>query len=131
MEVTKKKILLVEDDQDLSEVFRMRLEKNGYDVVVLFDGAEVVPVAKKENPDLILLDIFMPEVDGFTTLKALKAEKIPTAGANRLVSDIPTILMTGKAPMMEEMARFEGACEFLTKPVDIDVLLRRVKELLR
>lgn len=131
MDGAKKKVLLIEDDQDLSDVLRIRFEKNGFEVVTLFDGTEAVRVAKEENPDLILLDIFMPEMDGFTTLKTLKSEKTPARGSARLVSEIPAIVMTGKAPMMEEMARFEGACEFLTKPVDIEHLFSRVKEILK
>ena len=127
----KKKILLVEDDKDFSDVLKMRLEKSGFQVRVLFDGTEAVKVAKEESPDLILLDIFMPEMDGFTTLKVLKAERTPAGGSERPISDIPTIVMTGKAPMMEEMARFEGACEFMTKPVDINTLMAKINQLLK
>ena len=123
-----KKILLIEDDKDYSDVIRMRLEKTGYQVVTLFDGSEAVSTAKKEKPDLILLDIFMPEVDGFTTLKSLKAEKFSDGGKS--LSSIPTIVMTGKAPMMEDVVRFEGACEFMTKPVDINELSRKIEKLL-
>ena|SRR3989338_9537588 len=125
-----KKILLIEDDKDYSDVIRMRLEKTGYQVVTLFDGSEAVKVAREERPDLILLDIFMPETDGFTALKSLKAEKHPDSGMAKPLSNIPTIVMTGKAPMMEEMVRFEGACEFMTKPVDINELMRKIEKLL-
>lgn len=128
---TVKKILLVEDDADLSDVLRIRLEKTGYKVIVLFDGTDAVKVAKQEHPDLMLLDIFMPEMDGFTTLKAMKAEREVQPGASRPVSEIPAIVMTGKAPMMEEMVRFEGACEFMTKPVDIDRLMERIDQILK
>ncbi len=130
-ESKKKKVLLVEDDKDLSDVLKIRLQKTGYDVVVLFDGIETVKTAKAENPDLILLDIFMPEMDGFTALKSLKAEKSPSGKSGKPISDIPTIVMTGKAPMMEEMVRFEGACEFMTKPVDINVLMGRIEQILK
>ena len=125
-----KKILLVEDDKDYSDVIRMRLEKTGFKVVTLFDGSEIVDVAKKESPDLILLDIFMPETDGFTALKSLKAEKF-TQGSGKSLASIPTIVMTGKAPMMEDVVRFEGACEFMTKPVDINELMRKIQTLLK
>src|SRR3989338_4907557 len=130
MNSANKKILLIEDDRDLSDVLRIRLERSGFSVIALFDGTETVKVAKAEHPDLILLDIFMPEVDGFTTLKSLKAEKDSDSASARPLADIPTIVMTGKAPMMEEMVRFEGACEFMTKPVDIDVLMKRIEEIL-
>ncbi len=126
-----KKILLVEDDHDLSDVLKIRLEKSGYQVMVLFDGTEAVKVAKAERPDLILLDIFMPEMDGFTALKSLKAERSSEHESIRPISEIPTIVMTGKAPMMEEMVRFEGACEFMTKPVDINALMTRVEQILK
>ena len=126
-----KKILLIEDDKDYSDVLRMRFEKTGYRVVTLFDGAEAVNVAKEEHPDLILLDIFMPETDGFTTLKSLKADRQSEPGKAQPIAMIPTIVMTGKAPMMEEMVRFEGACEFMTKPVDINELMRKIRKLLK
>ncbi|PIQ85072.1 MAG: hypothetical protein COV74_10775 [Candidatus Omnitrophica bacterium CG11_big_fil_rev_8_21_14_0_20_45_26] len=125
-----KKILLIEDDHDLSDVLRMRLEKTGYQVITLYDGTEAVRVAKEERPDLILLDLFMPETDGFTTLKSLKAERVADGGA-KAIAEVPTIVMTGKAPMMEEMVRFEGAVEFLTKPVEINSLMKRIEELLK
>ena len=125
-----KKILLIEDDKDYSDVIRMRLEKTGYEVVTLFDGSNAVQVAKSEKPDLILLDIFMPEMDGFTTLKSIKAEKFDENGVKPLAS-IPTIEMTRKAPMMEDVVRFEGACEFMTKPVDINQLLKNIEKLLK
>ena len=129
--MNKKKILLVEDDRDFSDVLRIRLEKSGFQVVVLFDGTEAVKTSKQENPDLIILDIFMPEMDGFTTLKVLKAERSTESKSQKPVSEIPTIVMTGKAPMMEEMARFEGACEFMTKPVDINVLMAKIEQILK
>ena len=124
-----KKILVIEDDKDFSEVLQIRLENMGFKVVVLFDGTEALNVVKTESPDLILLDIFLPEMDGFTTLKSLKAEKIACADSERLVSDIPIVVMTGKAPMMDETVRFEGACEFLTKPFDVDSLIRRITQI--
>lgn len=125
-----KKILLVEDDKDYSDVIRMRLEKTGFQVITLFDGSNIVEVTKKESPDLILLDIFMPETDGFTALKSLKAEKF-TQDSGKSLASIPTIVMTGKAPMMEDVVRFEGACEFMTKPVDINELMRKIQKLLK
>ncbi len=124
-----KKILLIEDDKDYSDVIKMRLEKTGYHVVALFDGLDAVKVAREQKPDLILLDIFMPEMDGFTTLKSLKAEKFADGG--KALSTIPTIVMTGKAPMMEDVVRFEGACEFMTKPVDINELLKKIEKLMK
>ena len=130
MEETKRKILLVEDDKDFSEVLRMRLEKLNFEVVQLYDGTEIIKMVKEVGPDVIILDIFMPEMDGFTALKSLKAEKVPCA-SSKLISDIPVIVMTGKAPMMEETVRFEGACEFLTKPLDIDALVRRIAQVLK
>ncbi len=131
MNCSAKKILLIEDDHDLSDVLRIRLEKSGFQVVTLFDGTEAVQVAQIEKPDMILLDIFMPETDGFTTLKTLKAERRQEPGMKVPVSEIPTIVMTGKAPMMEDMARFEGAVEFITKPIDVDHLMRRIGEILK
>ena len=125
----KKKILLVEDDKDFVELIRTRLESLGWEVIHLDDGTHVVKVARENIPDVILLDIFLPEMDGFTTLKALKAKLDPETGGPSKINNIPTIVMTGKAPMMEDVVRFEGACEFLTKPIDVPALVKRIEQM--
>lgn len=126
----KRKILLVEDNEDFAAVLKKNFETNGWQVIHLGDGTDAVQTAKREKPDAILLDVFLPETDGFTTLKSLKAKIDPATKAPSDICHIPTVVMTGKAPMMEEMARFEGACEFMTKPIDVPALIQRIEQVI-
>jgi len=125
----KRKLLLVDDDREFAELFRKRAEGSGWDMVWLNDGTDAVKTVKAEKPDIIILDVFLPEMDGFTTLKSLKAKIDPDSKAPSVICDIPVVVMTGKAPMMEDMIRFEGAVEFFTKPVDGATLLKRINEI--
>jgi len=127
----KRKLLLVEDNRDFAEVIRKNFETQGWSVIHLGDGTQTLKVAREERPDAILLDIFLPEMDGFTALKTLKSKMDPETKEPSTVCNIPTVVMTGKAPMMEEMARFEGACEFVTKPVDFAALVKKIENIVR
>lgn len=125
----KHKLLLVDDDKEFAELFRKRAEASDWNMVWLSDGTDAVKVAKSEKPDVIILDVFLPETDGFTTLKSLKMKTDPETKSPSTVCNIPVVVMTGKAPMMEDMIRFEGAIEFFTKPVDGATLLKRINEI--
>ncbi len=125
----KHKLLLVDDDKEFAELFRKRAEASDWSMVWLSDGTDVVKVAKSEKPDVIILDVFLPETDGFTALKSLKMKIDPETKSPSTTCDIPVVVMTGKAPMMEDMIRFEGAVEFFTKPVDGATLLKRINEI--
>lgn len=122
-EIAKKKVLVIEDDAELSELIQMRLKQNGYDVLLSQRGDEGVKKAREERPDLIVLDVFLPHMDGFTALKEIRYG----AKASR---EVPVIVVTGRAPMMEEMFRMEGATDFMTKPIDIKALVERIDRLL-
>jgi CheY-like chemotaxis protein len=76
----KKKVLIIDDEPDFVELTRMRLEANGYAVLAASNGREGLDVARRESPNLILLDVMMPEMDGFETLKALRSG--PPGGPN-------------------------------------------------
>lgn len=125
----KRKLLLVDDDREFAELFRKRAEGSNWQMVWLNDGTEAVKTAKAEKPDIIILDVFLPEMDGFTTLKSLKMKVDPDTNTPSAICDIPVVVMTGKAPMMEDMVRFEGAVDFFTKPVDGASLLKRINEI--
>ncbi len=125
----KRKLLLVDDDREFAELFRKRAEGSDWQMVWLNDGTDAVKIAKAEKPDVIILDVFLPEMDGFTTLKSLKMKVDPETKTPSAVCDIPVVVMTGKAPMMEDMVRFEGAVDFFTKPVDGASLLKRINEI--
>lgn len=82
----KKKVLLIEDDSFISQMYSMKFRQTGIDFMVARDGAEGLELAKKEKPDLILLDIILPEIDGFEVLRCLKEDPLTRA--------IPVVMLT-------------------------------------
>ena len=126
--MTKKKVLVIEDDSELCELIQLRLKQSGYDVVASLRGDEGVRKAREEHPDLIVLDVFLPHMDGFTALKEIRyGGKVK---GKEPLKDVPIIVVTGRAPMMEEMYRMEGATDFMTKPIDIKALVERINKLI-
>lgn len=115
------KILVVDDEQLLVKGIRFNLQNDGYEVIVGYNGVEALELAKAEQPDLIILDIMMPEMDGLTACVKI-----------REFSDVPIILLTAKADDMDKLMGFEqGADDYLTKPFNILELKARVRALLR
>jgi len=117
----KKKILVIDDEHDLVEMLKLRLEANGYDVLTAFNGEEGLEVAKEANPDAILLDIMMPKKDGYTVLKDLKA--------NENLKKTPVIIITAK-PKMKDLFEMEGVKYYIVKPIDDKELLGKIEEVL-
>ncbi|MDP1961191.1 MAG: response regulator, partial [Reyranella sp.] len=105
------RILVVDDVADNVEILRMRLESLGYEVVVAVDGEQALAVAREALPDLILLDIMMPKIDGLEVVRQLKADtSLPF---------IPVILVTAKAGPKDVNAGLDaGGDDYLTKPID-------------
>ena len=123
-------LLIVEDDVELSQLMKLRIESQGYRVLSASNGEEAYNLIHDKLPDVVILDVFLPDMDGLTVLKRLKAPiDIETGGPN-LTKDIPVIVITGKAPMIENMTRVEGAADFFVKPIDVDKLINRVCQLL-
>ena len=115
------KILVVDDEKLLVKGIRFNLENEGYDVITGPDGMEAVELAGSENPDLIVLDLMMPRLDG-----------LEACGKIREFSDVPIIMLTAKADDMDKLMGFEhGADDYLTKPFNILELKARIKALLR
>ena len=115
------KILVVDDEKLLVKGIRFNLENEGYDVITGSDGMEAVELAGSENPDLIVLDLMMPRLDG-----------LEACGKIREFSDVPIIMLTAKADDMDKLMGFEhGADVYLTKPFNILELKARIKALLR
>ena len=115
------KILEVDDEKLLVKGIRFNLENEGYDVITGSDGMEAVELAGSENPDLIVLDLMMPRLDG-----------LEACGKIREFSDVPIIMLTAKADDMDKLLGFEhGADDYLTKPFNILELKARIKALLR
>lgn len=117
-------ILVADDNPDNIEVLRCRLVAHGYDVVTAEDGEDALAVAKTSLPDLVLLDVMMPKMDGIDVCRALKADtSLPF---------IPIVMITAKSSTEDIIAALEaGADEYLTKPVDHGALVARVKSMLR
>ena len=118
------KILIVDDEPDILEILRYNLAKEGYHVLTAQNGEEGLELAKKELPDLIILDIMMPQTDGMELCRQLR--EIPQFN-NTII-----VFLTARSESYSEIAGFElGADDYITKPVKPRVFVSRIKELLR
>jgi two-component system alkaline phosphatase synthesis response regulator PhoP len=118
-----KKILLVDDEVDLVETVRFPLEMEGYHVLVSYNGEDALNQARKENPDLILLDLMLPKLDGYKVCRLLKFDE--------RYKHIPILMLTAKTQEKDKVLGLEtGADEYITKPFEMDFLLEKVKEYL-
>ena len=115
------KILIVDDEELLVKGIRFNLQNDGYETITGKDGLEAVALAKEENPDLIILDVMMPNMDGLTACSHI-----------REFSSVPIILLTAKSDDMDKLLGFDnGADDYITKPFNILELKARVRALLR
>src|SRR5690606_18059821 len=118
------KVLVVDDEEPIQELLRYNLEKDGYDVKTAGDGAKAVEIAKKFHPDLVLLDIMMPKMDGVETCRLLR--EIPELQKTFIV------FLTARAEEYSEVAAFDvGADDYITKPIKPRALLSRISALFR
>ena len=115
------KILVVDDEELLVKGIRFNLQNEGYEVITGSNGLEAVMLCQSERPDLVVLDVMMPEMDGLTACSKI-----------REFSDIPIILLTAKVQDMDKLMGFDhGADDYLTKPFNILELKARIRALLR
>ena len=115
------KILVVDDETLLVKGIRFNLQHDGYEVVTGSDGLEAVHMVREEKPDLVVLDVMMPNMDGMTACAKI-----------REFSNVPIILLTAKADDMDKLMGFDyGADDYLTKPFNILELKARIRALLR
>ena len=120
----KKKILLVDDERDLVETVTYRLEASGYEVHPAYDGQEGLDKARKEKPDLIILDLMLPKMDGYKMCRMLKFDE--------KYKKIPIIMFTARAQESDiEMGMEVGADAYITKPFEPQALLAKIQELLK
>jgi two-component system alkaline phosphatase synthesis response regulator PhoP len=120
----RKNILIVEDEKDIIEVLRYYLEKENYRVHVAQDGFNALELASKIVPNLILLDLMLPRLDGIETCRRLKADE--------RLRDIPVIMLTAKAEEADKVKGLEiGADDYVTKPFSAKELIARIKAHLR
>jgi two-component system alkaline phosphatase synthesis response regulator PhoP len=125
----KAKILVIDDEPSEVKMITMALRREPFEVISAQNGTEGIEKAKNEKPDLIILDIMMPEKDGFTTCKELKTDP--------QCSNIPIIILTaiGDSPLllpeMQSASESPLAEDYIDKPVDPNFLIQRVKKLMR
>ncbi len=120
----KKKVAIIEDEPDINELLVYNLEKEGYAVVRSFDGSEGLKLIRQERPDLILLDLMLPGMDGLEVCQALKQ--------NENTKDIPIIMITAKSEESDIVVGLQmGADDYVTKPFSPKVVLARVKAAFR
>ncbi|MBM4461938.1 MAG: response regulator transcription factor [Chloroflexi bacterium] len=115
------RIMIVEDDQTLLGVLKYNLAKEGYDVVTATDGAQALEVARSGKPDLVVLDVMLPKLDGFEVCRILRREMI-----------VPILMLTAKTEEVDKVVGLElGADDYMTKPFSIRELLARIRAMLR
>jgi len=119
-----KKILIVDDEVQLVEMIKMRLEASGYEIIFAHDGQDGLDKAKKEKPDLMILDLMLPKIDGYKVCRMLKFDE--------KYKQIPIILFSARAQDEDKkMGQEVGADAYITKPFDPQALLGKIKELLK
>jgi two-component system, OmpR family, alkaline phosphatase synthesis response regulator PhoP len=120
----KKKILLVEDEKDMAYAVALQLESKGYEVITASDGREGLDKARAKKPNLIILDLMLPKIDGYKVCRMLKFDN--------KYKDIPIILFTARAQDADKKTGKEvGADAYITKPFEPSVLLDKIRELLK
>ncbi len=115
------KIMIVDDDANICELLRIYLEKDGFSTVTSTDGEQAIAYAQRYNPDLILLDIMMPRLDGWQVCREI-----------RKTSSVPIIMLTAKSETFDKILGLElGADDYITKPFDTKEVVARIKAVLR
>lgn len=118
------RILIVEDNMDTYELVRFILEKNGFETFLAMNGRDGVNAAAKQKPDLIIMDLSMPEMDGWTATRLIKG--------NTATASIPLIALTAHALPSDRKRAFDAGCdEYITKPMDLLDLLDSVNAWVR
>jgi len=121
--VDKKRVLVVDDDQDLLKMMKMRLEAEGYEFMSASDGLEMLNFLKKKKPDVILLDIMLPGMDGYSSLREMRKDDE--------FKDIPVIILSAKEKKkVGDLFKLEGVSFFVEKPFETQDLLQKIRSVL-
>ena len=116
-----KKILVVDDERPISDIIKFNLTKEGYEVVTAFDGREALEQFEAEKPDLVILDLMLPELDGLEVAKEI-----------RKTSHTPIIMLSAKSEVFDKVLGLElGADDYIMKPFDPKEMVARVRAVLR
>lgn len=120
----KKRILIVDDEEDILNLLKFRLEANSYEVLIASDGQEGLNKARNEKPDLVILDLMLPKIDGYKVCRMLKFDES--------YKNIPIIIFTAKNQKKDEdLGKEMGADAYVTKPFEPEMLLEKIRVLLR
>ena len=120
----QKKILVVDDEEDMRKLLKMRFEQENFNVVVADDGDVAIKMAEKEQPDLIILDIMLPKMDGYSCLKEIR--KLPNA------KDTPVLVLSGKEEeKVRDLFVFQKISGYIEKPFELDNVVSKIKEILK
>ena len=118
-----KKILIVDDERDIVETLSFMLKAKGFDCICAYDGEEGLNLAKSINPDLVILDVMMPKINGYKISRLLKYDN--------KYKDIPIIMVTARSQMEDKAIGEEtGVNEYITKPFELDAIVKKVEEYL-
>lgn len=122
MAETKKKILIVEDEKEIADPIQALLHLSGYETVLSMDGRDAVEKAREVVPDIILLDVMLPRLNGLDACKIIKEDP--------RLKQVPVIMLTGLNQLGDAEKAFEmGASDYLSKPFDVDRLIAKIKKL--
>jgi two-component system phosphate regulon response regulator PhoB len=122
--MAKKKILVVEDDRDISELITYNLEREGYDIACLYDGSQALDFVRKRKPEMIILDLMLPEIDGIEICRQLKSDAT--------TKHIPIVMLTAKSEEADVVLGLQmGADDYIPKPFSPKVLVARIKAISR
>jgi two-component system phosphate regulon response regulator PhoB len=122
--MAKTKILVIDDDRSLSEILSYNLKQAGYEVIVAYDGQDGISQAQLKTPDIILLDLMVPVVDGLDVCRRLRSDSA--------TKDTLIVMLTAKAEESDQLIGFSlGADDYITKPFSVKILLERLKALRR
>lgn len=120
----QKRILIADDEEDVVTTLQFTLKKEGYECLTAYDGKEALDKAKSENPDLIILDIMMPKMNGYKVSRLLKFDK--------KYKHIPIIMLTARTQEKDRMLGEEtGADMYVTKPFEMDDLVNTIRNILK
>lgn len=121
--MNKGKILVVDDEINITQILEFSIGAEGYEVITAANGEEAIDKARREQPNLIILDVMMPRIDGYEACRILKS--------NPLTKNIPVVLLTAKGREIDKRLGYEvGATDYIIKPFSPNKLIERIHELL-
>jgi two-component system alkaline phosphatase synthesis response regulator PhoP len=116
----KKRVLIVDDEPDIVETIQFILESEGFECLAAYDGEDALLKARTENPDLILLDIMLPKINGYQVCRLLKFDE--------KYKDIPIIMLTAKVQESDKFwGKESGADDYVTKPFEMEILIQKIQ----